>query len=135
MFKTNNKKYAYGYIPPLDKPIEDMHCYDLEDVFQRQKVDMFLEKPQKTIQETKVINFGIINNEIKGASKEKVKTAEIVVVDDFINYNLESKLKAFDGVLKTKKKEKDRMLANETKTSMKEFLLEHKFNCCCYCYR
>ena len=125
MFKTNNKNYAYGYIPPLDKPIEDMHCYDLEDVFQRQKVDKFLENPQKTIQETKVINFGIINNEIKGASKEKVKklrqTAEIVVVDDFINYNLESKLKAFDGILKTKKKEKDRMLSNETKTSMKNF--------------
>ena len=73
MFKTNNKNYAYGYIPPLDKPVEDMRCYDLEDIFKKEKVDKFLKNPQKNIQETKVINFGIINNEIKGASKEKVK--------------------------------------------------------------
>ena len=83
-----------------------------------------------------MINFGIINNEIKGASKEKVEklrqTAETIVADEFKNYNLESKLKAFECILKTKKKEKDRMLSKETKNSMKEFVLEHKLNCCSF---
>ena len=47
-FKTNNKKYACGYVPPLDRPVEDMHCYDLEDVFKKEKVDMF----SKTLRST-----------------------------------------------------------------------------------
>ena len=48
MFKTNNKNYACGYFQPLDKPVEDMRCYDLEDVFKKQNVDTFLKNPQNS---------------------------------------------------------------------------------------
>ena len=139
MYKTN-KNYAQGYIPQLDKPFEDERCFDLEDVFKKQKADRFLKNPQKYIQKTEVINFGIIHEEIKATAltRERVeklkKRAETVLADDFKHYNIENKLRGFEGILKAKKK--DRMLDAETKNSMKEFLLEHKPNSrcnCCFC--
>ena len=74
MYKTN-KNYAHGYIPQLDEPFEDERCFDLEDVFKKQKADRFLKNPQKYIQKTEVINFGIIHEEIKGTAltRERVE--------------------------------------------------------------
>ena len=76
--------------------METVKCFDLEDVFQKQKVDAFLNNPQKHIKKTEVINFGIINEELKGALTEKLrKFAETVSTNDFDNYNTEGKVKAF----------------------------------------
>ena len=99
MFKTNNKNYGFGYVPPLDKPVEDVRYFDLEDVFQKQKVDTFLKKPQKLIHRTEVINFGIIREEIKGTPKEKVEklrqSAETVLFNDFNNYSTDSEVQSW----------------------------------------
>ena len=66
-----NKNFDNGYVPQVGQAIDDYQDMDLVEVFAKQKALTFLQNPRKYVNQTKVVNFSIINAELTTETEGK----------------------------------------------------------------
>ena len=140
-YSLQNKKMNYRnkYIPQLSRDVGSNDCdLDLIDIFELQEVDKFVKTSTKYLNETKIINFAMINMEKEQLEKENINfdiifrelkklkvTAKTVDISDFDNYNENDKIIAYEGTLTWDKNNYRRKLQTQTRESMLALVMKH----------
>ena len=121
----------FDYVPKVGQAIDDYRDMDLIEVFAKQKALAFLQNPQKYMNQTKVLNFSIINAKLATEGKRQnikclKKQAENIEITVFNNYEEKNKTIAFGGILQSRKSKT--ALTAETRYYMKGHMKKVKAN-------
>ena len=118
--------YRNNYVPQLSRDIKSNDCdLDLVDIFELQEVDKFVTTSTKYLNETKIVNFSMINMEKEKLSfdvifrelKKWKVAAKTIDISVFKNYSEEDKISAYKGTRLWDNNNYRRKLQTQTKNA------------------